>query len=121
MDPYSPGARALGIALRTAHLFTMSVYVGGVWLGVPAPNLELWRALTFGSGLGLLASELSHGPGWISQARGLATITHVLALALVGWGAGRTGTLLAVVIGAAGSHAPKWIRKWSLRDGRTVE
>jgi hypothetical protein len=121
MDPYSPLSRTVGIVLRTSHILTMAVYVGGVWFGASGPALEWWRALAFGSGLGLLGSELSHGPGWISQARGVATITHVVALALVGWGAGRTGTALAVVIGSAGSHAPKWIRKWSLRDGRTVD
>jgi hypothetical protein len=122
VDPYSPLNRAVGIALRTTHILTMAVYVGGVWWGgVSGPPLELWRALAFGSGLGLLATEMSHGPGWLGQARGVAVITHVVALGLVGWGAPRTGTALAIVIGSVGSHAPKWIRMWSLRDGRTVE
>ncbi len=121
MKPSPSLDRVVAIALRTLHILSMAVYVGGVWFGASGPPLEWWRALAFGSGLGLLWSELSHGPGWLSQARGLATISHVVAVALVGWGAGRTGTALAVVIGSVGSHAPKWIRKWSLRDGRSVE
>jgi hypothetical protein len=128
MAPSSPGNatsgalnRSLGIALRTAHILSMAIYVGGVWFGASGPPLEWWRALALGSGLGLLWSELSHGPGWLFQARGLATVSHVLALALVGWGEPRAGTALAVVIGSVGSHAPRWIRKWSLKDGRSVE
>ncbi len=121
MEPSSSLNRTVGVVLRTAHIFSMAVYVGGVWFGAPDPTLEWWRALAFGSGLGLLWTELNHGPGWISQARGVATISHVIASALVGWGAGRTGTALAVVIGSVGSHAPKWIRKWSISDRRTVE
>ncbi len=121
MEQSSSLNRTVGIALRSAHLFSMAVYVGGVWFAAPEDPLEWWRAVVFGTGLGLLWTELNHGPGWISQARGVATISHVIASALVGWGSGRTGTTLAIVIGSVGSHAPKWIRKWSLRDGRTVE
>lgn len=120
-EPPSPWNRTVGILLRAAHLFTMAVYVGGVWWGASGPALEWWRALAFVSGFGLLATEVTHGHGWISQARGLGTVAHVLALAMIGWGAPRTGTTLAVVVGALGSHAPKWIRMWSLRDGRAVD
>jgi hypothetical protein len=114
VDPYSPGARAASIALRTAHLFAMAVFVGGVWLGVDDAALAPWRLGAVLTGFLLLASELSHGGGWFSQVRGLSTVAHVAALGLLAVGEGRLATALAVILGAAGSHAPKSIRKWSL-------
>lgn len=117
MDPYAPLPRFLGIAARTAHLFTMGVFVGGVWLAAPAGAVEPWRTATIVTGLLLLVSEVSHDPRrWLWQAGGLAVLAHVAALGLVAAN-GRLATALAVVIGAAGSHAPKWLRKWSVRGG----
>lgn len=116
MDPYAPTARLVGIVFRTAHLFTMAVLVGGVWIA-PGAELSAWRTLTIGTGLLLLASELSHdGARWPFQLCGLAVIAHVAALGLLSVN-GRLATALALVVGAAGSHAPKWLRKWSLREG----
>lgn len=116
-DPYAPVPRLLGIVARTGHLFAMAVFVGGVWLEVPAPALAGWRAAAIGTGLLLLASEVSHEPRrWAWQASGLAVILHTAALALLAVD-GRVATGLALVIGAAGSHAPKRIRRWSLREG----
>lgn len=116
-DPYGPVPRLLGIVARTAHLLAMAVFVGGVWLEVPAPALGGWRAATIGTGLLLLASEVSHEPRrWAWQASGLAVMLHAAALALLAAN-GRVATGLALVLGAAGSHAPKRIRRWSLREG----
>ena len=123
MDSYSRGMRTLGIVLRTAHLFAMAVFVGGVQLAAPAAEVRPWRALAVATGVLLLGSELTHGPrSWPWQVRGLATIAHVAALGLLAVnGAERTAVALAVVLGAAGSHAPKSIRKWSLRHRHVVE
>jgi hypothetical protein len=122
VDPYSPGARAVGIALRTAHLFTMAVFVGGVWLGAADAALSPWRLAAVLTGFLLLASELSHGEGWLWQVRGLSTAAHVAALALLAVPDGsRAATALAVVLGAAGSHAPKAIRKRALFGKSDVE
>jgi multisubunit Na+/H+ antiporter MnhB subunit len=115
VDPYSPGARLVAILFRTAHLFTMAVFVGGVWLGAPGADLGPWRTMAIGTGLLLLATEVNHDRrNWLWQACGLAVVAHVAALGLLAV-SGRAATALAVVIGAAGSHAPKWLRKWSLR------
>lgn len=115
-DPYAPLPRLLGILARTAHLFAMAVFVGGVWLEVPAAALGGWRAAAVGTGLLLLASEVSHEPRrWAWQASGLAVLAHAAALLLLAVD-GRVATGLALVVGAAGSHAPKRLRKWSLRD-----
>jgi hypothetical protein len=109
--------RLVGVVLRTGHLFAMAVFVGGIWLGVAAEAVGPWRLLAIGTGLLLLASELTHeARDWPWQGRGLAAIAHVAALGLLGVD-GRVATALAVVLGAAGSHAPKAVRKWSLRGG----
>ncbi len=123
MDPYSRPARTLAILFRTAHLLTMAVFVGGVQLGVADAAVRPWRLLAVVTGIALLATEVSHGPrSWPWQVRGLAVLAHVAALGLLAApGAGRTATTLALVIGAAGSHAPKSVRKWSIRHGRAVD
>lgn len=120
-DPYSPGARAIALALRTTHLGAMAIVVGGIHFAVPAPSLRIWLALTAASGAGLLASEMSHSRHWLYQGRGLAAIAHVVALGLLLLGEGRLATALALVVGAVGSHLPKKIRKWSLRHRAVVE
>ena len=113
MDPYSPVARAVSIALRAAHLLAMAGFVGGVQLGVDGASVAPWRLAAVLTGFLLLASELTHGGGWLSQVRGLTAVAHVAALGLLAVGEGRLATALAVVLGAAGSHAPKSVRKWS--------
>ena len=117
-DPYAPVPRLLGIVARTGHLFAMAVFVGGVWLEVPAPLLASWRTAAIGRGLLLLASEVSHEPRqWVFQMSGLAVVLHAAALGQLA-ADGRVATGLALVVGAAGSHAPKRVRKWSPRRGR---
>lgn len=121
-DGYSSGVRAMGILLRTAHLFSMALFAGGIHLGVAAAAIRPWRAATVATGVGLLLVELSHGRGWVHQVKGVATIVHVGALALLAFGGmERTACTLALVIGAVGSHAPKAVRKFSLRYGRAVD
>ncbi len=118
MDPYAPLPRFLGLAARTAHLFAMAVLVGGIWVGAPRPELLRWGAAVVVTGLLLLASEVSHDPrAWPLQASALAVLAHVAAMGLMVVDR-RAATALALVIGAAGSHAPKRLRKWSLLGGR---
>lgn len=120
--PYSAGARAIAIALRTAHLFAMAVFLGGLQLASPDASLRTWRTLTVATGLALLASEASHGRHWIYQGRGVATLAHVGVLALLAVdGMGRSASTAALVIGALGSHMPGSFRKWSFRHRRIVE
>lgn len=122
LDPRSGVARAIGIALRTAHLGAMAVLVGGLELGAPGPSLRSWQVATVATGVALLASEASHSRHWVYQGRGLATLAHVGALVLLGMaGASRAGAAVALVVGAVGSHLPRTVRKWSLRHGRVVD
>lgn len=122
LDPSSSGARALSIVARTAHLLAMAVFLGGAWLAAGAPSLAAWRMLAAVTGAVLLLTEASHSRHWVYQGRGLAVLLHVGLLGLL-WvdGMGRFATGAALVVGAAGSHMPRSLRKWSLRHRRVVE
>lgn len=122
LDPYSGGARAISIALRTAHLFAMAVFVGGLFAATPDPSVRTWRLLTIATGAALLLSEATHGRHWIYQGRGVATLAHVGVLALLAVGGmDRSASTAALVIGAIGSHMPGSLRKWSFRHRRVVD
>jgi hypothetical protein len=122
VDPYSRGARAIAIALRTAHLLTMALFVGGLFVATPDPSARTWRLLTVVTGAALLLSEASHGRHWLYQGRGVATLAHIGALGLLGVGGmERTACTAALVIGAIGSHMPRSLRKWSFRHRRVVD
>jgi hypothetical protein len=121
-DAYASSARAVGILLRTSHLFAMAILLGGVHLGAAAASLRPWRLATVATGAVLLLLEMSHGREWIHQVRGVAAAAHVGALALLAFGGmERAACTLAFVVGAVGSHAPRSIRKFSLRHGRAVD
>jgi len=121
-DPYSGGARAIAVVLRTAHLLAMAVFVGGAFAGTPDASVRIWRLLAFATGAALLASELSHGRHWLYQGRGVVALAHVGVLALLGVGGmDRYACAAALVIGSIGSHMPRSLRKWSFRHGRVVD
>ncbi|HSD22100.1 MAG TPA: hypothetical protein VLC54_18765 [Anaeromyxobacter sp.] len=119
----SARARAIGIALRTAHLGAMAVLVGGVYFAAADPALHVWRALTAATGLALLVTEVSHSRHWVYQGRGAVTILHVasLALVVVPPASGRVAMMAALALGAVGSHLPRSLRKWSFRHRRVVD
>jgi hypothetical protein len=101
----------------------MAVLVGGVYFAAADPALHAWRAITAATGLALLLTEVSHSRHWAYQGRGVVTILHVGALALLVVPAvsGRIAMMAALVLGAVGSHLPKSLRKWSFRHRRVVD
>jgi hypothetical protein len=115
--------RGAGIVVRTAHLAAMAVLVGGVHFAAPAPALVAWRVLTAATGVALLVLEASHSRHWAYQGRGVVTILHLSApaLLLVPAVSGRAATLATLAVGAVGSHLPRTIRKWSFRHRSVVE
>ena len=116
-------SRALGIALRTAHIGSMALFVGALHFAGPEGSLRAWRALALATGALLLVTEASHSRHWIYQGRGVLALVHVAVLAAVAFSAalGRPATLAALAIGSVGSHLPRSVRKWSFRHGRIVE
>jgi hypothetical protein len=104
--------RWLGIALRAAHLATVTL-LGGAVLGAPL-SLQLSAASVLASGVALLAADtLDARLRWNE----LAGAVSLAKLALVGWMAfdpARAPLLFWVVliVSAISSHAPRRWRHW---------
>ncbi|MBI4179701.1 hypothetical protein HY522_09805 [bacterium] len=113
------GERSLRTALRTVHLASMGILLGGHFYGVPADRLFGALLCTAGSGLAFAAVELYCSFHWLFQVRGLLTLAKIglLFLVPVYW-EHRVWILLAVVaIGSVGSHAPTGVRYHSILTG----
>ena len=121
MSPYDPVPRTIAIVARTAHLLAMAGYLGTQLDGNRASRAR-WRLATSVTGAALLATELSHSRHWPYQGRGLMAAAHtgILPLGHAGDPLGAPVAVAALVIGAAGSHLPRSIRKWSVLHGRVM-
>jgi hypothetical protein len=117
------GKKAVGVPLRTAHLASMAVLVGGRALAPAHPSLHTWQILTAATGVALLASEASHSRHWVYQGRGVMVLVHAALAGLAGaalFAGGGGMTIAALLVGAVGSHLPRTVRWWSLRHRRVV-
>jgi len=115
--------RSLEIAVRTAHIGAMALLMGGRYFEAASTSLRPWLVLTVVTGAVLLASEASHSRHWIHQARGVIGLAHVGVAALIAIVPDRAsiGLAAAMIVGSVGSHLPKTVRKWSLRDRRVLD
>ena len=114
--------RALNIVLRTAHIATMGVLLGGHAFRVAPEGLRLILWLTVGTGVALAAVESGLRPLWLHQVRGLATLLKVALLLVVplAWDQ-RLPILLGVVaIASIGSHMPGRFRYYSFVYRRVI-
>jgi hypothetical protein len=117
------GQRWVRISLRTAHLITMALLVGGVAAG-EAP-LELGFAFwgTVATGLAYVALELFNTGVWLFQLKGLAVMVKalLLAAAAVAPESALAWLIAAIVIGGISSHMPGRFRYYSLWHGRQIK
>lgn len=109
-------SRAINILLRTAHVATAGILLGGHAFDV-APDRLLWSlGLTIGTGAGLAALEAGPRLLWFHQVRGLMTLGKLILMGAVpfAWDY-RLPILLAVVLLASvGSHMPARFRYFSV-------
>ena len=117
-----PCERGINIALRTAHLMTAGVLLGGHTFDIPAHRLTLLLYLTIASGAGLILLELYSSCRWIYLGKGvMVSLKIALVIAASVWWEQRVMLLLLVVlIGSVGSHMPARFRYYSLVHGRTI-
>jgi hypothetical protein len=117
-----PGERGINIALRTAHLMTSGILLGGHAFDVPAHRLILFLYLTIASGAGLILLDLYSSCRWIYLGKGVTVILKLALVIAAGvWWEHRVVLLLLVVlIGSVGSHMPARFRYYSLIHGRTI-
>ena len=108
--------RAVNIALRTAHIGSMGVLVGGHAFGVAPDRLvpSLW--LTIGTGVALAVAEAGPRLLWFHQGRGLMTLAKLALLCAVpfAWGYRLPFLLGVVVLGSVGSHMRARYRYYSV-------
>lgn len=115
-DRSFPGERMLRTTLRTVHLASMGILLGGHVFGMPSEKLYPALGWTLGSGAAFAVIELYCNFHWLFQVRGLMTVAKIglVALVPVFWDQ-RVWILLAVLaIGSVGSHAPTGWRYYSI-------
>ncbi len=117
-----PGARAMRISLRTAHLLAFGALYGGHVYGVAAAELRPALLATVATGAALMGLEMYRTPVWPLQVRGLATFLKLALVAAVGvyWSWRLWLLTAAAIIGGISSHMPGQLRYFSVLHGRVV-
>jgi len=117
-----PWERGINIALRTAHLMTSSILLGGHVFDVAPSRLLGYLLLTIASGSGLILLELYRSCRWIYLGKGLLVLVKLaLLVAAALWWEHRVALLLLVVVVATvGSHMPARFRYFSVIHGRVL-
>jgi len=103
------GLRWMRITARTAHLISISLYVGGAWFGVA--DLQLYLVAVVISGALLMALFFNKNANWLLEHRGLVIMAKLLMVAQLGW-IDEPGYLLLfiILISSLVSHAPGSVR-----------
>lgn len=118
-----PGQRWVRISIRTAHLISMGLLLGGFAAGIPFDRLAGPLAWTVATGMAFVAVELYASCIFLLQLKGIAVIAKALLLAAA-WAAPQSalGCLIAaVVIGGVSSHMPGKYRYYSPLHGRVIK
>ena len=107
-----PRHRALGLALRTAHLMTFGALLGGHFFNVDSARLMPFLLATIASGVALLALELASTCAWLFMGKGLAVLLKLAVLLMVPlfWDYRVPLLLLVVAAASVGSHMPSRFR-----------
>jgi hypothetical protein len=117
-----PYERGISIALRSAHLMTSGLLLGGHAFDVAPHRLLLFLYLTVASGLGLIALELYASCRWIYLGKGVMVCLKLALLIAAGlwWEQRVVFLLLVVLLGSIGSHLPARYRYYSVIHGRVI-
>ncbi len=103
-----PFRRGVRIALRTAHIFTSGVLLGGYIFDEPATVLEPWLWSSVITGLLLFAVDLYATLVILFELHAIAVIVKIILLALVFvvWEHRVSLLTIILVVGAITSHMP---------------
>jgi hypothetical protein len=111
--------RASNIACRTLHIGTAGIVLGGHLFSIEPARILVWTGLAVFTGV--LLAALEAWPDWhyVWEVRGAMVLGKTLLLGLTHlfWGQRVLILMAIVVIGSAGSHMPRRIRHYSLREG----
>jgi len=118
------GTRGLSIALRTLHLASFGILLGGHAFAIEADRLLPALYLTIASGAGLIALEVYIiGLYWLFLGKGVMVFLKLaILLAVPSFWEYRLLLLLSVlVIASVGSHMPARFRHYSFLHRRVVQ
>ncbi len=107
-----PFRRGIRIALRTAHIFTSGVLLGGYIFHEPASVLEPWLWWSVITGLLLFALDLFATLVLMFELHAVAVLAKIILLAIVpvAWDHRVPLLVIILVIGGISSHMPARFR-----------
>lgn len=110
-----PAHRALGIALRTAHLMTFGTLLGGHVFEVDPSRLLPLLYGTIVTGAALMALEMASTCAWLFMGKGVAVLVKLLLLSAIPllWEHRVSMLLVTVAVASVGSHMPYRFRHYS--------
>lgn len=123
MRPQS-GTRSLSIALRTLHLASFGILLGGHVFTIEAERVLPALYLTIASGAGLIALELFvFGLYWLFLGKGIMVLLKLAMLLAIPflWEYRLLLLFLTVVIASVGSHMPARYRHYSFLRRHVVQ
>lgn len=118
-----PGDRAWRVGVRTLHIVSMGILLGGLAYRVPAPNLVLVTLVAALSGWLLFGFDLWKTGEVLFQGSGVAVLLKLLCLGLgrVFLGHRFQWYLLAAVVASIGAHMSGRWRHFDFRLGRVAD
>lgn len=123
--PRSPSAtRSIAIALRTLHLASFGILLGGHAFAIESNQLLPALYLTIASGIGLMAIEVYViGLYWFFLGKGVMVFLKLALLLAIPyfWEHRVLLLLLVVTIASVGSHMPARYRHYSFLHRRVVQ
>lgn len=121
---HQSATRGISIALRTLHLASFGILLGGHAFGIESDRLRLVLYFTIGSGIGLVALEIYiTGLYWLLLGKGIMVLLKLAILLAVPalWEYRLPLLLVVVVLASVGSHMPARYRHYSLLEGRVIQ
>ncbi|TNF48268.1 MAG: hypothetical protein EP304_06275 [Deltaproteobacteria bacterium] len=117
--PENTPRRLIKVIVRTIHLVAIAGFFGNAMTG---SYETVYTTMTLVSGAVLTLMEASSGWVWFVQLRGVFLFIKLLILLLIHIYPNATVAGLIAVIALSGfiSHAPSWIRYFSMRHWQVV-
>jgi hypothetical protein len=117
--PENSVRRLSKVVVRTIHLVGIAGVFGAAMMHASEP---VYFTLAIISGVILVFMEASSGWLWFVQLRGVATCTKLLFLLFMHLRPEASVPCLIAIIVISGfmSHAPSWIRYYSLQHGKVI-
>ena len=116
--------RGISIALRTLHLASFGILLGGHAFAIQGERLLTALILTIASGIGLMVVEVYvFGVQWLFLGKGLVILLKLAILIAIPyyWEYRLLFLLLVVAIASVGSHMPGRYRHYSFLYHRLMQ